>query len=88
MHNKYDDAKLKIVGISLDTKEQNWRKAIAEHELTWPQLCNLDGGEDLKSAYSMPGIPFTLLVDKSGTVIVAGYPAQALVQLIDQLLNL
>lgn len=85
VHEKYKEKGLKVVGISLDTRAKDWQSAIQNHGLEWDHLCNLDGGENIKSAYNFGGIPYSLLVDKSGTIILTGYPAQGLMQMMDHI---
>ncbi|MDH6533766.1 AhpC/TSA family protein [Parabacteroides sp. 52] len=87
IYAKYKAKGVEIVGVSFDTKEKEWKNAIKKHELIWPQLSNLDGGVDIMQAYFMPGIPFTVVVNKEGTIVFIGYPAQYLIQLMDYVLE-
>lgn len=87
IYAKYRTKGVEIVGVSFDTKEKEWKNAIEKHELIWPQLSNLDGGADIMQAYFMPGIPFTVVANKEGTIVFIGYPAQYLMRLMDYLLE-
>lgn len=59
-----------MVGISLDDKEANWKKAIKDDGMPWTQLSDLKGFNNAVSQYyGIKGIPSTLLVDPEGKII-------------------
>ncbi len=70
MYKKYKNKGLEIVGISCDTKKDAWKKAIGDLHMTWPQMSDLKGwqSEGCK-LYAVNGIPHTVLLDPSGTII-------------------
>lgn len=62
---------LKILSVSLDTKQENWEKAIEADKLSWPYHMS-----DLKSwkseaaaAYGVSFIPQVFLVDPQGKIV-------------------
>lgn len=65
--------KLAIVSISVDTKEDAWKKAVASDKIPWTQLLAPDA---LKSEvvlnYKVQSLPSTFLVDKTGKIIKTG----------------
>lgn len=65
--------KLAIVSISVDTKEEAWKKAVASDKIPWTQLLAPDA---LKSEvvlnYKVQSLPSTFLVDKTGKIIKTG----------------
>ena len=67
---KYKDKGLEIVGVSFDTKHDNWVKAIQDEDLPWPQMSDLKGWDSAGAgAYAITGIPHVLLLDKEGKII-------------------
>lgn len=65
IHNKYKD--FEIISISVDSKEDDWKKAMKEEGMVWTQLRNSSGLEgDLKVKYNILGVPTCLLLDKEG----------------------
>ena len=70
---KGDD--LVFISISLDTKEEHWRKALAEERLPWVTLRDNErfiiGNQPntLQRAYGFYSIPFIVLIDQEGRVI-------------------
>lgn len=69
-YNKYKDKNFTVVGISLDDKGENWKKAIKDDGMPWTQLSDLKGWKnEVSEYYGIRGIPSTLLVDPKGNII-------------------
>lgn len=60
-----------VVGVSIDTKDAAWRKAMEKHPEPWPQyITTKQGYQDLFDKYQVGnGVPYYLLVDPQGKVI-------------------
>ena len=73
VNKHYKDKGFTIVSISIDEKEQAWKKAMKEEGMVWPQLNDRGGfkGESVK-AYNISGVPYCLLLDKEGKIIKVG----------------
>ena len=70
MWEKYNKLGFQVVGVSFDQKADNWKEAIANYGLGWPQMSDLKGWECAASAiYGINSIPATLLVDKDGKIV-------------------
>lgn len=70
LYNRYKDQDFEIVGISLDEDKSAWIKTQEKLKMTWPQMSDLKGWKSQAVAtYGLGTIPFTLLLDKDGTVI-------------------
>ena len=68
IHEVCGDA-LNFVSISLDKQDKRWKKAMEEEKMPWAQLCNPDGFYGvLKETYSIPSIPFSVLVNPEGKI--------------------
>ncbi len=74
----YDELKgddLVIITISLDNREKDWRRMVAEDKLPWISLWNREGftkgnkPNKVQSAYGFYQIPFIVLIDKNGKII-------------------
>ncbi|WP_256003940.1 TlpA disulfide reductase family protein [Pedobacter deserti] len=69
-YNTYKDKNFTVVGISLDDKGENWKKAIKDDGMPWTQLSDLKGWKnEVSQYYGINGIPSTLLVDPQGNII-------------------
>jgi thiol-disulfide isomerase/thioredoxin len=61
---------LGIIGISLDSNADDWKKATRQLNITWPQLSDLKGWDNAAAKmYNVQSIPFTMVVDKKGNII-------------------
>jgi len=78
-YNKYKEKGFSVMGISLDDKEELWKKAIEEDKLPWAQLSDLKGPRnEIAVYYGINAIPMTLLIDPQGKIIAKGLRAEAL----------
>ena len=69
-YNKYKGKGFEIVGVSLDTKDANWRNAVKNMQMEWPQLSDLKGWRSSAGElYGIRAIPATVLISPEGTII-------------------
>lgn len=71
LYQEYKDRGFGILGISLDVNTASWLSVLTKKENLWPELC-IAGKEDdkrIRELYSITGIPFGVLLDKSGKII-------------------
>ena len=69
-YNKYKDKGFDIVGVSFDSKHDNWVKALDELHMPWHQMSDLKGWDSAGAkAYAVTGIPHTVLLDPEGKII-------------------
>ena len=67
---KYKSKGFEIYGVSLDKEKGNWVEAIKEEGITWPQVSDLLYWQSsVISLYAIEGIPYTVLLDREGTII-------------------
>jgi len=65
-----DPKKFTIVSVSIDTKVDWWTSAIAQDNITWPQVCDLKGDDSPNAAnWSITKIPTYYLVSKDWKII-------------------
>jgi len=71
--NDFNKKGFGVIGVSLDSKKENWLKAIADDKLTWPQVSDLKGWQnEAAGLYAVNAIPMNLLVDKTGKIVARG----------------
>lgn len=69
----YKDKGFQVISISIDEKEDAWRKALEEEQLEWPNYRDV---MDAAKLYSVRSIPAMFLIDaESQTLIAAGEDA-------------
>ncbi len=88
LYEKYKYKKFEIVGYSLDKKDASWVKGIEELNMIWPQMSDVNfwQSEPVKN-YAVPGIPYTVLIDPSGTIIAKGLISSELKAKLEEVLK-
>lgn len=80
-YNKYHDKGFDVVGISYDSKQEAWVKAIDELKMPWTNLSDLKGWENVSSdLYGIKAIPANLLINPEGTIEARDLRGEALQQ--------
>ena len=70
VYNKYKDQGFEILGVSLDRDRAAWLDAIEKDNLTWPHISDLKFWQSQAAqTYGVTAIPYTVLVDRDGTII-------------------
>ena len=76
IYNELKGEDLEFISISLDDKEQAWRKMLNEENLPWVMLWNEEGfskdansPNKIQQAYGFNSIPFIVLIDKEGKIL-------------------
>lgn len=70
IYNKYKDKGFEILGVSLDRDKESWLKGIADDQLTWAQVSDLNYWQnEVAVLYGVQSIPHTILLDKEGKII-------------------
>ncbi len=88
VYNKYHKKGLNIIGVSLDKKQASWTKAIADDNLQWNHVSNLQFWQDpIARAYGVRSIPATFILDETGNVIAKNLRGPALEEKISELLD-
>ena len=89
LYSKYKGKGFEILGVSLDEKRNEWKKAVSKDKITWLQI-NDDGGWNAVSAakWNINAIPASFLIDKDGNVVAFDPEKQDLEIKIKQLLGL
>jgi thiol-disulfide isomerase/thioredoxin len=79
LYNKYHASGFEIFGVSADSDKRNWINAIKTDQLNWPQVSELNGGNNsAMMTYGIDQIPFNYLIDKDGTIIARNLRGAAL----------
>lgn len=88
IYQKYRDRGLRILGVSLDSKKDQWIKAIKEDGLAWTHVSDLKEFDNAAAAlFHVKSIPSNFLIDKSGKVIATDLNEQELDEQLEKLLK-
>ena len=70
VYNKYKDQGFEILGASLDRTKDAWVKAVDQDKLEWLHVSDLKFWQSAAAqTYGVSAIPYTVLVDKDGTIL-------------------
>lgn len=84
---KYHPQGFEIIGVSLDTDAEAWKKAIADLGMTWPQISDLQGWDcEGAKTYTVRSIPATVLI-KDGKIVARDLRGGELAEKIEELLK-
>ena len=77
-----------IVGVSLDSKAEDWKKAIKELGMTWDHMSDVKGWQCEGAAlYGVNSIPATVLVAQDGTIVERNLRGEAIAEKLKELLK-
>ena len=69
-YNKFKKRGLEIVGVSLDSKRENWLKAIKVDKWRWVHVSDLNGWDnEVSRMFGVRSIPDNILLDQQGKVL-------------------
>jgi peroxiredoxin len=87
-YNAYKDKGFTVVGISLDNKAANWKKAIQDDKMPWTQLSDLKGWKnEVSASFGIQSIPSNMLIDPSGKIVARDIRGAMLENTLKRLLN-
>lgn len=88
VYDSYKDKGFDVISVSLDTKEEAWRKALGEDKPTWQQVVDYRGTKDgLYKWYNLNGIPAIFLIDSTGRIIAKGLRGSKIEETVKNYLN-
>ena len=78
VYHKYKDQGLSILGVSLDRKAEDWKKAITDDGLEWNHVSNVEYFDEIAELYNVDAIPASFLLDENGVIIAKNLRGPAL----------
>ncbi len=86
-YQQYKDKGFTILGVSFDEKNDRWKQAIRQDNLTWTHVSDLKGWKnEVGKLYGIRAIPQNLLVDPEGKIIARNLRAEELGRKLEELL--
>ena len=80
LYSKYKDKGLGIIGISLDKDEQKWKNTVKRMRMDWTHISDLQGWHNTAAQMlGVDSIPFTIVVDDKGNILITGLRGEDLV---------
>lgn len=82
LHSKYAAKGFQIISISIDKKEADWKKALKEEQLKWPNYLDQNGIADL---FKVRLIPAMFLLDENGKIVEEQLRGESLAKKLEEL---
>lgn len=82
VYQMFSDKGFEIISISTDKNSEDWKKALKEEQLPWPNF--LDNGS-IADMYKVKFIPSTYLIDQNGTVVAEQIKGEELQKKLEEL---
>ena len=80
LYEAFHKSGLEVLSFSLDSKAEDWKRAIEEDAMVWLNASDLVGGKlsPVAQAYGIDGIPAIWLIDPDGRIIAEGLRGEKL----------
>ena len=66
-YEQFKDKGFEVVSISIDKKEDEWRKAVKEENLVWPNFRS----EEVANLFKVKAVPTVYLLDSEGKIVAS-----------------
>lgn len=87
VYEKYHDAGLEILSVSLDNKKERWIEAIKQDGLPWIHVSDLLGWECVAAKlYDIRGIPRVIVLDEDNRIVATGLRGKELDECVSKVL--
>ena len=87
-YNKYKKKGLEIYSVSLDKEKGSWQKGIKDDKISWLQVSELRyWSSSVVSQYNIEEIPYSILLDRQGKIVIKGKTGNELENKIKEALN-
>lgn len=80
---KYKSKGFEVVSVSIDKKDADWRKALEQEKLSWPNFRDTDG--TLSTAWEVKSIPCMYLLDANGKIVAENARGEVLAKKLEEL---
>lgn len=88
VYHQFKDKGFNVIGVSLDTRAEDWKKAIEADGLDWNHISNLQRFNDpIARLYNINAIPAAFLLDGNGVIVARDLRGPALGAKVAELLN-
>ncbi len=84
-YEMFADKGVEFLSVSIDGKESDWRKAMADENMPWPQVQAPGSGKDVMKQYQFSGIPYILVIDEEGRILNKNLRGKSLTDRLEEL---
>ena len=85
-YKTYNKRNFTIIGVSVDKSKEGWLKAVKKDKLTWTNLSNANGWDEVSDTYGVKSVPQNFLLDPQGIIIAKNIESEHLMDKLNTLL--
>lgn len=85
LYKQYQTRGMEIISISIDDREDLWRKTVAQEGMTWKNVW--DASKIVAQAYCLKSIPAIFILDEQNRIVAKGLRGSELKKKIEELLK-
>lgn len=85
-YNKYNSRNFTILGISVDKNRERWINAIKKDKLTWTNVSNVKGWDEITNTYGVKAVPQNFLIDPNGIIIAKNIEPEHIIEELNKIL--
>lgn len=67
VYHSYAPKGFEIIGVSIDSQLDKWKKAVKDDGLTWLQVCDMK--QEIARMYGIRSLPQNILIDANGVIV-------------------
>jgi peroxiredoxin len=87
-YNKFKDKNFAIIAVSLDSKKDDWMKAVEKDGMPWIQVSDLKGFQnEVALLYGINGVPQNFLINPDGIIIAKNLRGEELDKQLTELIR-
>ncbi|PYF74763.1 TlpA disulfide reductase family protein [Pedobacter nutrimenti] len=86
-YNQFKDKGFTVFAVSIDSKRENWLKAIKEDQLPWTQVSDLKQRNAAADQFGIEAIPSNFLIDPTGKIVASNLRGEDLSKKLGELLK-
>ncbi len=86
VYEKYNSQGIEVLSVSIDSKKEEWLKALNEEKMEWAQILAPEAGKEIMKEYQFSGIPYLILLDREGNIAAKHLRGKEIDKAIDELL--
>ena len=87
-YDKFKGKGFTVVGVSLDNNGEDWKAAVEQLGMKWPQVSEINGWDGTAShSYGVDAIPASFLINSDGVIVAKGLRGEELLTRVSELLK-
>ena len=87
IYEEYRDRDVKVVGVNIDKKEEDWRKYLEKNDYDWLNLWDGNNLTNFRTFYNVDSTPIIYVLDQQKTIIAKRIDPDTLEKILEDNIN-